>query len=260
MNKREAFVNMALEYHGVNEADGSHKLIIDLYNSIKPLPVGYRLSYSDPWCAAFVSVVSKRCGLLDVVFPECSCPRMVELYKQAGRWQEDDNYIAKPGDIVFYSWSDLNGGGDCTLPPDHVGIVVNSSGVTMKVVEGNLSDAVQYRNLVVGARYIRGFGLPDFEGEAATVENKSEVSAEDTESALQKRSVELPVLCKGMAGNGVRALQLLLIGAGCSVGPDGADGEFGNNTEQAVKACQEKNGLGVDGIAGQATWSVLLKQ
>lgn len=259
MSKREAFVAKALEYHGYNEADGSHRLIVDIYNGIKPLPVGFKLSYSDPWCAAFVSVISKLCGLLDVVFPECSCPRMVELYKQAGRWQEADDYAAKPGDIVFYAWND-QGNGDCTLPPDHVGIVVSASGVTMKILEGNLSDAVQYRNLVVGARYIRGFGLPDFEGEAATVESKSEVSAEDTEPALQKRSVELPVLRKGMAGNGVRALQLLLIGAGHSVGPDGADGEFGINTEQAVKACQEKNGLGVDGIAGQATWSALLKQ
>ena len=58
MSKREAFVAKALEYHGYNEADGSHRIIVDLYNGIKPLPVGYKLSYSDPWCAAFVSVIS----------------------------------------------------------------------------------------------------------------------------------------------------------------------------------------------------------
>ena len=258
MGKRDAFVAKALEYHGYNEADGSHKIIVDLYNGIRPLPVGYKLSYSDPWCAAFVSVISKLCGLLGTVFPECSCPRMVELYKQAGRWQEADGYAAKPGDLVFYSWSDL-GNGDCTLPPDHVGIVVSASGVTMKIIEGNMSDAVQYRNLVVGARYIRGFACPDFEGEAVNVE-ENPVSSVDTRPAAQSCTVSVPVLKKGMAGNGVRALQLLLIGAGCGVGPDGADGEFGANTEQAVRACQEKNGLGVDGIAGQATWSILLKQ
>ena len=258
MTKRQQFVAKCIEHHGFNEADGSHRLIVDIYNKIRPLPVSYTLSYSDPWCAAYVSAMAKQCGLLDTVYPECSCERMIELYKKAGRWIEDDNHAAKSGELVLYSWSDL-GNGDCTKPADHVGVVVSSSGVTMKIIEGNLSNAVQYRNLVVGARYIRGFACPDFEGGGAVTE-KNSVSAADTKPVAQTCSVELPVLRKGMVNGGVKALQLLLIGAGHGVGPDGADGEFGSNTEQAVKACQEKNGLSVDGIAGQATWSVVLKQ
>ncbi|MCM3224846.1 peptidoglycan-binding domain-containing protein [Terribacillus saccharophilus] len=36
-----------------------------------------------------------------------------------------------------------------------------------------------------------------------------------------------------------------------------ADGIFGPNTRQAVINFQRNNGLGVDGIVGQATWNRL---
>ncbi|WP_257000865.1 peptidoglycan-binding domain-containing protein [Terribacillus saccharophilus] len=36
-----------------------------------------------------------------------------------------------------------------------------------------------------------------------------------------------------------------------------ADGIFGPNTRQAVINFQRNNGLGVDGIVGQATWNKL---
>lgn len=259
MTKRQQFVAKCIEHHGFNEADGSHRLIVDIYNKIRPLPVSYTLSYSDPWCAAYVSAMAKQCGLLDTVYPECSCERMIELYKKAGRWIEDDNHAAKSGELVFYSWSDL-GNGDCTKPADHVGVVVSSSGVTMKIIEGNLSNAVQYRNLVVGARYIRGFACPDFEGEGKPDEDAPILGTKpEAEPAVQTCTVELPVLHKGMAVPGVRALQLLLIGAGCGVGPDGADGDFGNNTDKALEAFQKKRGLTPDKVAGKATWSALLK-
>ena len=256
MSKRELFVAKCLEHHDFNEADGSHKMIVDIYNNIKPLPRGYRLSYSDPWCAAFVSAMAKLCGLLNVVYPECSCEQMIELYKKAGRWVEDDNHVAKPGELVFYCWSDA-GNGDCTKPADHVGVVVSSSGVTMKIIEGNMSNAVQYRNLVVGAQYIRGFAIPDFEGSGAVTE-KNSVSAEDTKPTAQSCTVNLPVLRKSAVGASVKALQLLLIGAGYGVGPDGADGDFGSNTEKALIAFQDKQGLEPDGIAGQATWTKII--
>ena len=48
----------------------------------------------------------------------------------------------------------------------------------------------------------------------------------------------------------VKAVQILLNGNGCSVGPYGADGEFGPGTEAAVLAYQRRNGLTVDGVYG----------
>lgn len=69
---------------------------------------------------------------------------------------------------------------------------------------------------------------------------------------------ELPTLQKGDKGESVRALQILLIGRGIKCGWWGADGDFGNCTEAAVKEYQEKNGLTVDGICGLNTWYSLL--
>lgn len=265
---RQNFVDAACSYYGLNEADGSHQIIVDLYNSIKPLPAGYRLSYTDAWCAAFVSAVAKKCGLLDIIFAECSCDRMIALFKKAGRWQENDGYKPQIGDIIFYDWGD-GGTGDNTGSSDHVGIVISVSGLTNKVVEGNISDRVGYRNILVDAKYIRGYALPDFAGKAAGTITSSSVT--DTNVGSKdvpvtnvgnpggECEVKLPVLRKGSAGNSVKALQLLLIGNGFAVGKAGVDGDFGTATQSALMEYQAKKGLAKDGIAGPATWTALLK-
>lgn len=71
--------------------------------------------------------------------------------------------------------------------------------------------------------------------------------------------VKLPVLRKGDEGNSVKALQSILIIAGYNCGGYGADGDFGTGTEKSVKAYQEHNGLDVDGVVGNDTWTSLLK-
>jgi peptidoglycan hydrolase-like protein with peptidoglycan-binding domain len=65
-------------------------------------------------------------------------------------------------------------------------------------------------------------------------------------------------LKKGCKGKDVRALQTLLIGYGYSCGPDGADRDFGSNTDKALRAYQKDHGLSVDGICGPKTWAKLL--
>lgn len=260
-NLRQNFVNTACSYSGCNEADGSHQLIIDMYNSITPLPRGYKLSYSDPWCAAFVSAMAKLCGLLDIIFAECGCGRMIDKFKAAGRWMENDGYKPQEGDIIFYDWQD-SGSGDNTGEPDHVGIIVSVSGLTIKVIEGNISDKVGYRNIVVDAKYIRGYGLPDYAAKASgasTSAPATDVTETNVTNPGGECEVKLPVLRKGSAGNSVKALQLLLIGNGFSVGKAGVDGDFGTATENALMAYQAKKDLTKDGIAGPATWTALLK-
>ena len=71
-------------------------------------------------------------------------------------------------------------------------------------------------------------------------------------------NVVLNVLRKGSEGNSVKALQTLLIGYGYSCGKYGADGDFGSNTEKAVKAYQKDKGLDADGVVGAKTWNKLL--
>lgn len=161
---REKVVNIAISFYGLNEADGSHKQIIDIYNSVGS---GWKMSYDLPWCATFCSAVGIKAGLSDIIFKECSCDRMIELYKKAARWVEDDSYIPKKGDKVFYDWQD-DGIGDNVGGSDHVGFVVSVTGNTIKVIEGNVSNAVGYRTLQVNGRYIRGYGIPNYASKATT--------------------------------------------------------------------------------------------
>ena len=255
---RTKFVNAAISYYGCNEADGSYKKIIDLYNSITPLPVGYKLKYTDEWCAGFVSAVAKACNLTSIVFPECGCERMISLYKKANRWQENDGYSPLPGDIIFYDWAD-SGSGDNQGFSDHVGIVVSNSYGDITVIEGNMSNKVAYRTIKVNARYIRGYGLPNFpEGTTATTPTKAPTSGSAASQAAKTVSVSLQVLSKGSKGGNVKAMQMLLIAKGYSCGSYGADGDFGAATEAALVKFQKASKLTVDGICGASTWNALL--
>lgn len=153
--------DLARAWEGLNEYDGSHRAIIDTYNQIAPLPRGYRMRYSDPWCAAFVSALAQTLGLCAWIFPECGCGPMVDLYRAAGRWMERDDYLPDPADVIFYDWED-SGVGDCTGAPDHVGVVIQVDGETITVMEGNCGNAVKPRRIRRNSVNIRGFGLPDY--------------------------------------------------------------------------------------------------
>ena len=61
---------------------------------------------------------------------------------------------------------------------------------------------------------------------------------------------ESRILKRGMTGEDVRDMQQNLIAAGYGCGPDGADGDFGANTEAALKSFQADHGLEVDGEYG----------
>lgn len=174
---RQKFVDTAEAYLGCKESDGSHKKIIDLYNTQKPLPRGYAVKYTDEWCATFVSAIGVQLGWRDIILPECSCNKMIELYKAKGRWQENDAYVPAIGDIVMYDWGD-SGKGDNTGSADHVGIVAAVIGDTLNIIEGNKSEQVNYRALRVNNRYIRGYCLPDFASKATAQKTIDEIARE----------------------------------------------------------------------------------
>lgn len=158
---RSLFVGTAAKYIGYSEASGKHRQIIDIYNSRTPLPRNYKVTYTDAWCATFVSAMAIKCGMANIIPRECSCYFQVEAFKQMERWQENDGYIPKPGDIIYYDWQD-NGKGDDTGVPDHVGIVESVSGGVITVIEGNKNDSVERRKIAVDGTCIRGYGLPNF--------------------------------------------------------------------------------------------------
>lgn len=160
-NQRDQVISQAKAWLGKKESDGSHKEIIDVYNSHKPLARGYSVTYTDAWCATFVSAVAIKCGLTDIIPTECGCGQMIALFQKLGEWIENDAYVPSPGDVIFYDWQD-SGSGDNTGWPDHVGIVETVSGSTITVIEGNRINAVGKRTLQVNGKYIRGYGVPKY--------------------------------------------------------------------------------------------------
>ena len=154
-------VQTAEGWLGANEKDGSHREIIDLYNAHTPLARGYAVTYEDAWCAAFDSVVAIQCGLTDIIPTECGCTPQIELFREMGAWEEADDYVPLPGDLIYYHWNCLELE-DCKKRADHVGIVVGTLGPFIKVIEGNKDDDVSYRITTVDAPGIRGYGVPDY--------------------------------------------------------------------------------------------------
>lgn len=165
---RNKVVSIMRGWLGWSEANGKFKAIIDLYNTQRPLPRGYAVQYDDEWCATTVTAAGMAAGLHDIIFGECSCSKMIELFRGAGRWEENDAYRPEPGDIIMYYWKDGSNYAttDCTAAPNHVGIVEKVVGSTITVIEGNKGEAVARRTLTVNGRYIRGYCLPDYASKA----------------------------------------------------------------------------------------------
>lgn len=162
---RQKVVDTASAWLGTREYSAKHQEMLDIYNAQRPLPRGTRMLSSWPWCAAFVSTVSLQCGLRDIMPTECGCPSMIRLYQEIGRWVEDDAYVPSPADVIFYDWQDT-GYGDNVGQPDHVGIVVGCTDGMMTIIEGNCDNAVKLRQIAVNARFIRGYGCPDYASKA----------------------------------------------------------------------------------------------
>lgn len=238
-------VEQAKSWLGCNEADGSFKPIIDTYNAHKPLARGYKVKYTDEWCATFVSAVAIKLGYTDIMPTECSCTKMISLLKNIGSWDERDDRVPNPGDIMLYNW-EAPATGDDASDADHVGIVEKVSGSTITVIEGNYSQSVKRREIPVNHRYIRGYGVPKYDTETSGNTTKGDYT------------VEMRYLKKGCEGEDVRALQILLNGRGSKYNCGSADGIFGSKTDAAVRAYQKDKGLTQDGIVGENTMSKLL--
>ena len=164
-------VAQAQAWLGRKEGSSGHKAIVDIYNAHKPLARGYKVKYTDAWCATFVSSVAIKLGYTDIIPTECGCGKMIELFKKLGSWVENENRTPNPGDIIFYDFDD-NGKGDNLGAPEHVGIVEKVSNGQITVIEGNHDgtdadriDGVERRQIAVNGKYIRGYGVPKYDAE-----------------------------------------------------------------------------------------------
>lgn len=162
MSNVDKILNVARNWIGCKESNGSHKQIIDVYNSYTPLPRNYKVKYTDSWCMTFVSACFIKTGLAALCPLECSCGNAITKAKEMGIWQENDDITPNVGDLIMYDWDKKDAW------PEHVGIVESVSGSTVTVIEGNKSDAVARRTITVGNASIRGYIHPKY-NEATTV-------------------------------------------------------------------------------------------
>lgn len=185
---RQKVVDQAKSWLGRKESNGTHKEIIDAYNAHTPRARGYKVKYTDEWCATYVSAVAIKCGLTDIMPTECSCSKMIELHKKLGQWMETDSYTPKIGDIIMYDWED-SGKGENRNQPNHVGIVVAISGKNMTIIEGNKNEAVAYRTVAVNGKYIRGYCLPNYKSKATASTVRYTVKSGDSLWAIAKKQL-----------------------------------------------------------------------
>ena len=163
-------LNQARKYIGVTTGSATHKAIIDKYNSVKPLPVGYKVTYTDDWCDAFISVLAIETGAVDIIGRECGVQRHIDIFKQKGIWFEDGRITPKPGDIITFNWDDWSTANNGFA--DHIGIVESVANGQITTIEGNTDRAVKRRTYQVGNGFIRGYARPKYASESTTTTTK----------------------------------------------------------------------------------------
>lgn len=145
MNK---LISKAKQKIGIREGSTAFIQLINEYNGIKPLPVGYKMKTSDNWCATFVSVCMKEAGVKNAPY-ECGAERMRQKCKPSN--------TPKVGYLIFYDWSGKK------RRAQHVGIIESVSRGTLTVIEGNKANAVGRRTIKANSPYIMGYGVVEAE-------------------------------------------------------------------------------------------------
>ena len=218
---------------------------------------------NQPWCdiltdAAFIACFGLKIGAAMTYQPigggSALCRTSALYFQEHGAWSRSP----EPGDVIFFYRSGAI---------NHQGIVIRITGGSVMTVEGNSGDKVAERCYSLGDSSIAGYGRPrwelaeeigeDGEPEARPHEDHSADDGKMDEPPADTYVLRLPVLRQGSTGPGVIAVQFQLIAQGYSVGPDGADGELGGNTSEAVKEFQLNVGLSPDGVVGPQTGAIL---
>lgn len=236
----------------------------DFYNGKKQ---GYA------WCDVFVDWLMVQCFGKEAALkllcakPKSSgagCTYSLNYYIAAGRYHKRADKPEVGDQIFFGSVGNSN----------HTGLVYKVDDTTVYTVEGNTSGAdgvVPNGGAVCRKSYprsysgIAGYGRPAYNDgfvgdsvDAEPVAPTPEPSPEPETPAETKPVFDPPELKTGDKGAAVKKLQHLLLDCGCSVGPDGADGDFGSRTASAVRLVQKRLGRPMTGTADAWIWAALI--
>lgn len=240
---KEKASNSNLNDKNANAGSGNYTKYAKELDSMTDWYNGAKNGYA--WCDIFYDWLFYKCfgtqlGRQMICQPAKSCGAgclySAQYYKQSGRWFTSP----QPGDQVFFTYNP----GEYS----HTGIVESVSNGMVVTIEGNTTDSVGRRTYPIGSSNIAGYGRPKWD-----LITKTPITSSPVDYVNDGVTDAYAMLRKGSKGDDVKWLQEHLIKLGYDVGPDGADGDFGYNTEKAVIAFQTAYQLEVDGIAGSET-------
>ena len=159
--QRDRVLRAAASLVGVHGGSAAHHQLVNDYNSVRPLPVGYAVKDSDDWCDVFVTTIFQREGLSGLIGRECGVERHIQIFKRLGIWNENGASTPKAGDIITFNWdqdSQPNNGF-----ADHIGIVESVSNGIIHTIEGNSGNQVRRNTYRIGHGNIRGFATPRYQ-------------------------------------------------------------------------------------------------
>jgi len=151
-----------------------------------------------------------------------------------------DGSELEPGTAVFIYKDDRKRYTHIGLVVDSDGTVIEAKGTQYGVVTSKVTDSKWNRWGIFKAVDMAGTETP---------------KPEDPEHKEPEKTMK--TLRRGDKSSEVKELQKKLLALGYPLPKYGADGDYGKETEAAVKAFQQDNGLTADGVAGKKTWEAL---
>jgi len=221
-----------------------------------------------PWCAAQVSTaIYEACGssktdakaVMHGVWPYVNCAQVwdaaadsVKYFGHYQRWTLGKGYrrtyYPQAGDIIIFT--------DNGTSRSHTGMVYACDKTYVYTIEGNSGNMCRKRSYLLTSSYIYGWIRPAYAPATTSTTTKTQV---EQYGAIVCKDPELHLLSKGVAGPEVRTIQRIIV-AGEVDKTLAIDGDFGANTQAAVKTLQGKLGITQDGVVGKQTWTKALKE
>ncbi|SHJ09615.1 Repeat domain-containing protein [Clostridium cavendishii DSM 21758] len=161
---------LACMYGGTNNSYMAQKIIACAMSQINQGPSQYTnwfgVSSTTPWCNIFVSWCAYQSSISQDIIPkEGLCYNSAVFYKNQGGWHNKRGYTPKPGDMIFFDWSnrsDSNPDWSGSARWEHIGLVTSVSNGRVYTIEGNTSHLVQEHTYDLTNASIIGYGSPNY--------------------------------------------------------------------------------------------------